>query len=91
MCHQTVSLVQWELERRGIATVSLSVMPDVTRKLAPPRALVVDASLGAPLGPAGDAARHLAVLRQMLALLARQDLPVLEVEHDSGDRASGQS
>lgn len=84
MCHQTVSLVQWELERRGIATVSLSVMPDVTRKLAPPRALIVDASLGAPLGAAGDVARHLAVLRRMLSLLPRQDLPVLEVETGEG-------
>jgi hypothetical protein len=84
MCHQTVSLVQWELERRGIATVSLSVMPDVTRKLAPPRALIVAASLGAPLGPAHDVERHLAVLRRMLALLPRQDLPVLEVETGEG-------
>ena len=78
MCHQTVSLVQWELERQGIATVSLSVMPDVTHTLEPPRALTVDAPLGAPLGPAHDAARHLAVLRRMLALLPRQDLPLIE-------------
>ena len=78
MCHQTVSLVQWELERQGIATVSLSVMPDVTHALAPPRALTVDAGLGAPLGPAHDDARHLAVLRRMLALVQRQDLPVIE-------------
>ncbi|MGE0811760.1 MAG: hypothetical protein AB7O28_16250 [Vicinamibacterales bacterium] len=78
MCHQTVSLVQAALERRGIATVSLSVMPDITRRLKPPRALAVNAPLGAPLGPAGDAAGHLAVLRRMLALATRTDLPVLE-------------
>lgn len=90
MCHQTVSLVQWELERRGIATVSLSVMADITRKLAPPRALVVDAPLGAPLGPAHDVERHLAVLRRMLSMVSRQDLPVLE-EHDRDESAPGQS
>ncbi len=84
MCHQTVSLVQWELERSGIATVSLSVMLAATRTLAPPRALVVDASLGAPLGPAHDVERHLTVLRWMLSLLPRQDLPVLEVETGEG-------
>jgi hypothetical protein len=78
MCHQTVSLVQWELERQGIATVSLSVMPDVTHTLEPPRALTVDAPLGAPLGPAHDADRHLTVLRRMLALLPRRDLPLIE-------------
>ena len=75
-----MSLVQWEIERRGIATVSLTVMPQVTRKLAPPRALGVNAPLGAPLGSAHDTVRHLAVLRRMLALVSREDLPVLEVE-----------
>lgn len=78
MCHQTVSLVQVELERRGIVTASLSVMPDITRRLAPPRALIVNAPLGAVLGPPLDRDRHLAVLRRMLSLTSRTDLPVLE-------------
>ncbi len=78
MCHQTVSLVQVELERRGIATVSLTVLPRITRRLAPPRALAVDAPLGAPMGPPGDAAAHTAVLLRMLALTARMDVPVLD-------------
>jgi len=77
MCHQTVSLVQSELERRGIVTVSLTLMPDVTRKLAPPRALSVAAPFGAPLGPAHDTRRHQDVLREMLALAERQDVPLL--------------
>lgn len=78
MCHQTVSLVQVELERRGIVTVSLSVMPDVTRRLAPPRALAVDAPLGAVMGAPHDSERHLTVLRRMLTLTARTDVPMLE-------------
>ncbi len=78
MCHQTVSLVQVELERRGIVTVSLTVMPDITRKLAPPRALAVQAPLGAPMGPPHDVERHGAVLRRMLALASRTDLPLLD-------------
>ena len=78
MCHQTVSLVQVELERRGIVTVSLSVMPRVTRQLAPPRALVLDAPLGAVMGAPLDRDRHHEVLRRMLALTSRGDLPVLE-------------
>ena len=77
MCHQTVSLVQTELERRGIVTVSLTVMADVTAKLLPPRALAVPAPLGAPMGPPHDAAAHQAVLRRMLALAARTDVPLL--------------
>jgi hypothetical protein len=78
MCHQTVSLVQVELERRGIVTVSLSVMPDITRKLAAPRALVVPAPLGAVMGGAHAAEQHLTVLRRMLALTSRTDVPVLD-------------
>jgi hypothetical protein len=78
MCHQTVSLVQAELERRGIVTVSLTVMPDITRKLAPPRALAVEAPLGAPMGPPHDVERHGAVLRLMLALATRTDVPLLD-------------
>jgi hypothetical protein len=78
MCHQTVSLVQVELERRGIATVSLTVMPDITRKLAPPRALAVDAPLGAPMGRPHDADRHRAVLRRMLELAGRTNVPLLD-------------
>jgi len=77
MCHQTVSLVQVELERRGIVTVSLTVMPDITRKLAPPRALAVEAPLGAPMGPPHEVARHTAVLRRMLELATRTDVPLL--------------
>ena len=79
MCHQTVSLVQVELERRGIVTMSLTVMPDVTRKLSPPRALSVPAALGAPMGAPHDAAAHEAVLRRMLALATRTDVPLLDV------------
>lgn len=78
MCHQTVSLVQVELERRGIVTVSLTVMADVTRKLVPPRALSVPAPLGAPMGPPRDADAHDAVLRRMLALATRTDVPLLD-------------
>lgn len=77
MCHQTVSLVQTELERRGIVTVSLTVMADVTAKLSPPRALAVPHPLGAPMGPPHEAAAHEAVLRRMLALAAQTDVPLL--------------
>lgn len=77
MCHQTVSLVQTELERRGVATVSLTVMPDITQRLAPPRALAVDAPLGATLGPAHDADRQRVVLQRMLDIAVRDDLPLL--------------
>ncbi len=77
MCHQTVSLVQVELERRGIATAALTMLPDITRRLAPPRALAVTAPLGSPVGLPHDSERHLLVLQRMLALVTRTDTPLL--------------
>jgi D-proline reductase (dithiol) PrdB len=80
MCHQTVSLVQVELERRGIVTASLSVMLEVTRRLGPPRALVVDRPLGAVMGAPHDGAGQTAVLERLLALTARSDVPAIEID-----------
>lgn len=78
MCHQTVSLVQVKLERRGIVTVSPTVMPDITRKLGAAGALAVEAPLGAPTGPPHDVDGHRAVLGRMLALAERTDVPLLD-------------
>ena len=72
-----MSLVQHALETEGIVTASLTVMPELTRRLAPPRALAVPFGLGAPLGAAGDTALQHRVLRALLALLPRQDVPLL--------------
>jgi hypothetical protein len=73
-----VSLVQAELEARGIATVSLTVLPDITRRLMPPRALAVPYGLGDPLGAANDASLQRQILDAALALVTRTDVPVLD-------------
>ena len=78
MCHQTVGLLQGLLEDSGIATVSLSVLEEVTRKVKPPRALLVPYLLGYPLGKPRDSGLQRNVILQALALLERADLPVLE-------------
>jgi hypothetical protein len=77
VCHQTVGLAQAELERRGIATVSVTMLPTITHRIRPPRALAVPYPLGFPLGRANDGALQRAILREMLALLGRNDVPVL--------------
>ena len=78
MCHQTVGLIQGLLEDSGIATVSLSVLEEVTRKVKPPRALLVPFPLGYPLGKPRDSGLQRKVILQALTLLTRTDLPVLE-------------
>jgi len=56
---QTVGLAQAEIENRGIPTASITMLPDITRKIRPPRALTE-------------------VLLALMALLDRDDVPVLE-------------
>jgi D-proline reductase (dithiol) PrdB len=50
MCHQSVGLVQSIIEKAGIATVSVTLLNEVTERVAPARALAVDRPLGYPLG-----------------------------------------
>ena len=54
------------------------MLPEITRKLRPPRALEVAYGLGFPLGAANDPEGQRAVLNAMLTLVDRQDVPVLE-------------
>ena len=75
---QTVGLAQQIIEERGIPTASITLLEDVTRKIRPPRALSVPYPLGFPLGEADNAALQLDILRQVLVLLERTDVPVLE-------------
>ncbi len=75
---QTVSLAQAAIEARGIPTASITMLPHITKKIRPPRALAVPYALGFPLGEANNPALQTRVLRELLGLLARTDVPVLE-------------
>ena len=78
MCHQTVGLVQAALEADGIPTASITMLPEISAKIGTPRALEVPYPLGYPLGQANSPPLQLAILRQALRLLEREDAPVLE-------------
>jgi hypothetical protein len=54
------------------------MLTEVTEKVRPPRALAVPWPLGFPLGVPGDGALQRKVLRALLSLLSRTDVPVLE-------------
>jgi hypothetical protein len=64
-----VSLVAAELERRGIATVVIQLLREVTERVRPPRALCVPFPHGYPLGLPGDAAGQRRVIETALRLL----------------------
>ena len=62
-------LIAGELERRGIATTSVTALPEVTRKVGIPRALEVAYQLGYPLGRPNDPALQTRILAAAFALL----------------------
>jgi hypothetical protein len=78
VCPQTVGLAQATIEERGIPTASITMLAKITEEIRPPRALAVPYALGFPLGEANNRELQTEVLRQLLALLARDDVPVLE-------------
>jgi len=80
MCHQTVGLIAGALERRGIATTSVTVLREVTGKVRTPRALAVSYALGYPLGKPGDAALQTRILRAAFALLDAPGPPPVLVD-----------
>jgi hypothetical protein len=69
MCHQSVGLIQSVIEKAGVPTVSITLCPEITERVAPPRALSVDFPFGYPLGVPNDAALQTRTILAALALL----------------------
>jgi len=80
---QTVGLAQQVIEERGIPTASITLLDGITRKIRPPRALAVPYPLGFPLGEAHNADLQTTILRALLGLLERTDVPILETHERS--------
>ena len=76
---QTVGLAQEIVEARGIPTASITMLAKITEKIRPPRALAVPYPLGFPLGEANNPELQTKILRHLIALLERNDVPVLEM------------
>ena len=74
MCHQSVGLIQSIIERAGIPTASVTLLKEITERVAPPRALFVDFPLGYPLGAPNDSMLQSRIILAMLALL-REPVP----------------
>ena len=54
------------------------MLPDITRRIRPPRALAVPYPLGFPLGEANNPDLQTEILLALMELLDRDDVPVLE-------------
>jgi len=71
MCHQSVGLLQSIIEKSGIATVSITLLTEITERVRPPRALAVDRPLGYPLGEPNNPELQTRIMRAALELLSR--------------------
>jgi hypothetical protein len=60
------------------------MLADITRKIRPPRALSVPYPLGYPLGEANNRELQTAILKDLLNLVTRNDVPVLEAFEPTG-------
>lgn len=69
LSHQSAALIQREIEASGIATVGISVCPDITERLQVPRAIALRFPMGSPFGASMNPSMHLRVLRDALSLI----------------------
>lgn len=80
MCHQSVGLLQNAIEKVGIATVSVSVRPEITAHVGVPRAAYLRFPTGQPLGEVGQGEQHRTILKAALGLLETAEGPGTLVE-----------
>jgi hypothetical protein len=82
MCHQSVGLIQSIIEKAGIPTVSVSLLREITKRVAPPRALFVDYPLGYPLGTPDDDILQTRIILAAFRLLAERIPPAIIRDFD---------
>jgi hypothetical protein len=76
VCHRTVVAVQREIEMKGIPTVLITVSPEVSAQMRPPRALYPKGfKIGNSLGRPGMRILQREVLRDALSLLTEDTRP----------------
>ncbi|HEX9205653.1 MAG TPA: hypothetical protein VF853_06975 [Candidatus Deferrimicrobiaceae bacterium] len=70
-----MGLVQRAIEAAGVPTVSVTMLPEMTRKVGVPRAVRVGFPLGHPFGFPGEALPQRRILSEMARLAADARAP----------------
>ena len=70
-----MGLIQRAVESTGIATISITLSKEITRKIKPPRAVFTNLPMGHPLGFPGQRFRQIQVLRLLLNYLKDIQIP----------------
>lgn len=66
MCHQSVALLQREIENKGIRTASVMHVPNLAYRVRPPRVFMVDAPLGSTFSKPYDLVGHRSIVIDVL-------------------------
>jgi D-proline reductase (dithiol) PrdB len=75
-CHRVIVAIQREIEAKGIPTVVITVVPEETKMMRPPRAVYPSGhQLGRVLGNAGERDKQMRVLTEALRQFEFQRLP----------------
>ncbi len=64
-----MGLIQREIEKAGIPTISISILRKLTEEVRPPRAIYLKWPFGHPLGEPGNVAQQMTVLRDAFKAL----------------------
>ena len=70
MCHQSVAILQREIESRGIRTASVMHVPNLAVRVKPPRMFIVDAPLGCTFSKPYDFSTHREIVKDVLDFAA---------------------
>jgi hypothetical protein len=75
MCHRSVGLVQSELERAGMSTVTVSMRPEISLAMKVPRGAYVRFPLGNPFGEPGRSDQQSRILEDLFDLVETAEGP----------------
>lgn len=75
MCHQSGGLLANMAEEAGLATVGITLKPEISVQVRPPRACYVRFPLGMPCGEPGKPAQHRTILQAVLEAIPRFETP----------------
>lgn len=80
VCNQTAAIISRELEKAGLATVTLATVKEVPLQVKVPRPLFINFPFGRTLGPAHAADLQRSILADMVRALKTHDRPGRLVE-----------
>jgi D-proline reductase (dithiol) PrdB len=75
ICNHSLAVIQRVLEATGLATISLTIEPEMMQLVRVPRAMIVDFPPGCPVGEPGDHDKQRKVLEEALEYLTAMTEP----------------